>query len=220
MFFRLLLLLSLFCIGEMAAMPPMPKTQTQKPSLTPPAPQPHPGVNIHRDREPPRSQAIEGLFTSPGIVTWRAGEWVGSEHLYNLSKDLSIDVELIKGTPSGIPVNEDRIKEKIIPALKEIGLNTRFSLFPGQKPLPFLHVLIMINPIEKGYVAYCALRLFEEVQLNRVYLKPGIVWQAITWEKQELIVFPPEKMEEMIYKTIQDMVSSFISVYKQKPEKD
>lgn len=157
----------------------------------------------------PRPTALSTVFTSPGIATLQGGSWLGSEHLYNLPSDLGVVVEVIKPPTASVQIAEDKIKGIVSAALKTVYMRTREPIIEKDTPLPFLHVLIIIHPIEKGFVAYCAIRLFEETQMKRIFLKSGIVWQVITWEKQELVITPPDQLSQQIEQTIQSIMTSF-----------
>lgn len=215
LFFLLSLLIqgALISIDEISAAPP--------PQQNPPGqPQQGPGQKKIPPPPPARPPALQTpkniftrlstVFSSPGIAALQGGEWVGTEHLYNLPVDIGLVVEIDKpGSLANVPVTDEKIKELISTSLKSIKLSQREPIITRQTPLPFLHALIIIHPIEKGYVVYCALRLFEEVQITRTYLKPGIVWQAITWEKQELIVTPADQLLEQVQQTFQSMMGTF-----------
>lgn len=158
------------------------------------------------------------IYTSPGIVTRQGSDWVGSENLYNISPQLGVEVEIIKPPSFPIPLSEDQIKEHVITILQDAGLSPRHSVLSRVDVLPFLHVLMMIQPIDRGFAIYCAVRLFEEVQNKRVFFKPGITWQGILWEKQELVISPPDQIQDQVNKTLDGILSSFVGVYKQRPE--
>lgn len=157
---------------------------------------------------------IEGIYTFPGVVALQDGDWVGSEHLYNLSPQIGVVVEIVYSSGNSTSLTEEGILNKITPILKAGGLTVREPLISGTSPLPFLNILIIIHPIEKGYVAYCTGQLFEEVTLRRIQLKPGTTWQAVTWEQQELVVFAKEHLQEQVEKTVQNIVTAFAARYK------
>ena len=165
--------------------------------------------------QPVRPEIMGNVFTSPGIATNQGGQWLGSEHLYNLTPNIGIYPEIVMAPGLPIPITEGSIKEKLMPILRTGGIIPR-TLSAGGTPLPFLHVLIMITPIDKGYVAYCALRLFEEIQNKRVFLPSDVVWQAITWEKQELVTASSEQIMQEIEKTLSNFALSFAERYRMK----
>lgn len=197
------------------------------------------------------------MFTNPGIATFKDGEWVGSEDLYNLSLKMGLVVEIVQ--PPGQPaiLTENGIKDKVIPILKIVGITSREMNvidssalvaaappppkkpvpkpgspkveqkpknivpkdIPIPAPLPFLHILVMLQPIEKGYAVYCTGRLFEAVDLHRINLRGGIYWQAITWEKQELLIVSKEQLQEQVDKSVQTIASAFADRFKSDEEK-
>lgn len=164
-------------------------------------------------KEHAKPLSAEYVYTSPGTAMWQGADWVGNDNLNNLSKNLGIYTEVIQSSHANVSINEEEIKEKISAIIKSGGVES-----PSREinPLPFLHVLIMLQPIEKGFAAYCALRLFEQVDNRRVHFKPGIFWQTITWEKQELILSPPDALQSQLLKTFREMAKSFADQYKQR----
>lgn len=157
------------------------------------------------------------IYSEPGIVTLQGGEWVGNEHLYNLSSSLGVVVDLIKPAGASIALTESALKEKVVSAFKKGHITERNPMINGRTPLPFFHLIVIIQPIEKGYVAYVVGRLFEEAQMKRVELKPNISWQAITWERQELIVFPTEQLQSQIDEAVLSIVNGFVERFNSYP---
>jgi hypothetical protein len=201
-------------------MTPLPSTPMQAPTLNPPSTlqkKPKAQVKPSKVNQQPALEGLQVIFTSPGIATYQNGQWVGSEHLYNLSPDIGLFIEIVQSeTGAKAPINEDAIIDKIVPIFKTGGLKPRPNLLVNGSPLPFLHVLLMISPIEKGFVAFCALRLFEQTDLKRIFLSTDIHWQVITWEKQELIVASTEQIQEQIYKTLTGLATTFADKFKSK----
>lgn len=186
--------------------PPAPKAD-MVPQAPPKAREMHP-----RRPEQQRQQTttVGHLYTAPGIATLQGGQWVGSENLNNLTKDIGVVAEIIAPSTLSVPLTEEALRQKVVSLLQEARLNPHpAESMTKENPLPFLHLLIMVNPIERGFAAYCAGRLFEEVQIKRVFLKPNIVWQAITWEKQELILSPADQLQDSLNRTIQYIIKDF-----------
>ncbi len=167
----------------------------------------------------PTLSTLVNIYTAPGIAKIDGGSWVGSEHLYNLG-EVGVVVEIIAPAGITLPVSEDLLKEKMVTLFKEANVPIRASLFGEQTPLPFLHLLVMVNPIDKGYVAYCALRLFEAVQLSRVQLPPEITWQVISWEKQELTIFATSQLKEQLTTVVQALTKAFADKWKAQSKKE
>lgn len=164
--------------------------------------------------------ANENFFTSPGIARMEGGSWVGSEDLYNLNSDIGTIVEVIKPEmPVALNYSENITQNKVVTILRAAGLAPQMSPFSGlETPLPLLHILLMINPIERGYVVFCALRLFEVAKIARVHLEEGVVWQVVTWEKQELLLTPANQLQEQVDNAFQSMANSFAAAYHQQPK--
>lgn len=223
-FFSILLFSSLM---NLSAQPPSKTPQLEYPPQKKEGPKKTPPPIPKPPQRP--SLNVSTIFSSPGIATLEGNEWVGTDHLYNLPPSIGIVVEIVKPTgvqptpqsttttaatsPSVPGFNpamlEDRIKEIVASSLRAAKIFPRDLLLERGSPLPFLHFLIILHPVEKGYVAYCAGRLFEAVQLSRIFLRTGITFQAITWEKQELLIAPPEQLQQQILETVQTITFSF-----------
>lgn len=168
-----------------------------------------------------QSTGSEEIYNFPGVATLYEGKWIGSENLYNLDVNIGVNVEVIKPSGISISLNEELLKNLVNNLLKSGRLDPRPSLLPSNpsenisSPLPFLHVLVMVYPIEKGFAAICAVRLFEEVRMERINVDKEFKWQVITWEKQELIIASPEQLNELVGKVVADMVVAFVERFKQ-----
>jgi hypothetical protein len=178
--------------------PETPVTPVPKPEL-PPAPLLSPSGSV---------------YTSPGIVTVQGGDWVGNEHLFNLTTEVGIVIEIVGPKGVTLPFSESILKEKVVKLFQEAKIPVRLEN-GSESLLPFFHLLLMINPIEKGFVAYCSGRLFENVQVSRINLPAGIIWQAITWEKQELILFGTTQLQEQVFSVVERVVNAFVTRYKE-----
>lgn len=188
-----------------------PSSPSGQHTLTQPHPPAGPSHLLPQTMEAP-PLSLNTVYTSPGIASLRGGDWVGSEDLYNLTNNIGVHVELV--APKGLSViSEAALFEKVSEILKTVGLHPSLAM-TGANPLPFFHVLIMLQPIDRGYVAYCAGRLFERIDLPRVHLKTGVIWQAITWEKQEIIVSSQEQIQMELMQTISNITTTFAETYK------
>lgn len=161
--------------------------------------------------EPPKVAPGAQLFASPGIVGLRNGQWVGSDDLFNLQRNIEVDIEIVK--PEGgttFLIDSATIKRLVEKMLFDEGLNPRAQPRPEEPPLPLYHVLVLINTINNGFVASCSCRLFEAVTLKRINLQPGITFQAITWEKQDLLILPVEGLSSQIESSVKEMTKEFL----------
>lgn len=154
------------------------------------------------------------FYPNPGIVAQRGGAWIGSDHLYNLTSNIDILVEIFKPDNVDIPITEEIIRSRVADIFKKGGITPIAEQVAGEPPLPFFHVLVMIYPIDKGYVAYCEGRLFEKVQLDRIRLDDLTLLQGITWESQNLIVSPTSQIGEQISKSVDEIAETFVERYR------
>lgn len=204
---------------------PSPTSSTpSKPGTTlepirPPAPPPPPSALPQLKVKPKpvvpfENQPRESLYTFPGVVTWHEGEWIGRENLYNISREIGIDVEIVQPPGITIPLTAGAIKAEVMSMLQRGGIVPGSIFHVGSSPLPFIHVLLMIQPIDKGYAALCSFRFFEETRMDRINLERGLTWQVITWEKQEILVAPPESLQAQVLKILSDIVTAFVGRFK------
>lgn len=195
-------------------MPGQAPSAINKPSAQPfPKPSPEKETPIPRPKLPkPMVASKEGgvPFTLPGIVGLKDGHWVGSDNLYNLSPDISIYIELVQAEDQKFDVDALEIKTRIQEIFSKAGINSAALHAPGEPSLPLYHVLIMLNQIEQYLIASCSCRLFESVNLKRVILEQGITFQAITWEKQDLISASKKDFYPLVEKTIEDFTNGFV----------
>lgn len=153
-------------------------------------------------------------FTLPGIVGLRNGQWVGSDNLYNVSSNISVYVEMIYPENQKIFFNEGELKAKVQAIFTKGGI-TPFALHQPETPaLPLFHVLIMLNQVEPCIMASCSCRLFEAVTIKRAIFDEGITFQAITWEKQDLIASGKQDFTALIEKTVEEFATEFVERFK------
>lgn len=154
--------------------------------------------------------AADDAYPSPGVRAMREGQWLGSDHLFNLSKEMDVIVELVAPQSLKLPFDEAKIKAAIEKKLAGAGITPPAEVKEDKPPLPFFHLLLMISPIEEGYVIYCDGRLFEQVQLSRVVPAEGTALQAITWEKQDLVFSTAVGLEKRVVRCAKEVVDYFI----------
>jgi hypothetical protein len=157
----------------------------------------------------PTTTAFSTPYTLPGIVGLAGGKWIGSDNLYNMRPDISVYVEVIMPEGKVFKINETALKELVIGIFEKGMINSPAVHEPDEPSLPLFHILIMMNSIDQYTIANIDCRLFESVTLKRVILDPGITFQAITWEKQELIAATETEFNNVFTKTIQDLATTF-----------
>lgn len=182
---------------------PFPKPAPQKET-----PLPHPRIPR------PVTTAEGGIpFTLPGIVGLKEGHWVGSDNLYNLNPDISIYVELVMPEDHKFDVDEHELKARVQEIFSKAGITPNALHEPGEPLLPLYHVLVMFNEVEQCLMASCSCRLFESVNLKRVILEAGITFQAITWEKQDVISASKKDFYPLLDKTVDEITAAFVERY-------
>ncbi len=153
-------------------------------------------------------------FSEPGIIGYQNGRWVGSDHLYNLSKDIGVLVEIVHMPDVKTTLDESVIEKIVLDTLRAGGFNANLLNGGTVPPFPYYDVLIITMPMPEGTIAYVGCRLFEEVHLDRVQLAEGVFWQAITWEKQTLVQSSKEDFAKHIYGDVTNMTNYFVQRFK------
>lgn len=158
--------------------------------------------------------SMEDHYGFPGITAQKEGKWVGSDHLLNLPDTIPLDIIISKSENLDIAVPEDKIREIAEKAFTDAGIILTPKAAEGKPPLPFFQILIIIYKIPEGYAFSLDGRLFEEVQLPRIKLSPGVIMQAITWTSDSIHVASSKKVEEELLSSIKDLVNNFVEKYK------
>lgn len=208
------LLTPLLVFSQMPGKPaqsPLNKTSTN-PFAQPPGPKEPAGQK--KMPQPPKPSKIKGgigvPFTLPGIVGLGAGGWAGSDNLFNLRPDIGVYVEIVMPEDKKFDISQVEVTNNILAIFQKAGISPSALREANEPPLPLFHVLIMVNSVEQEIVASCSCRLFEAVTLKRVALDPGITYQAITWEKQDLFSATPKDFKETLTKSVDDLTSNFV----------
>ncbi len=152
------------------------------------------------------------FFPHPGVIFEKNGRWMGDEHLYNLTNNIHVYVEVEKTKGLDVNIDKKKIKDTVAFAFKQsilIPINV-----VQNPPLPFFDVVVLIAPIDKGYAFYCTGRLFEAVTLSRVDFDKNVQFQAVTWEKQSLLIVPKDKLMDEILAAVKDIANSFVERYR------
>lgn len=161
---------------------------------------------------PPKPQAAvpqQASYLNPGILVERGGKWEGGDHLLNLSPHIGVYVTIVKAKTETQIISEEKIKQEVEAIFQEASIQPITLAFPGKPPLPAFQIEILLYPFEKGYAASCAGRLFESVTLDRFKLDPHMAFQAVTWEKQSLIVGPASLFDQQILKQVREIARNF-----------
>jgi hypothetical protein len=153
------------------------------------------------------------VFFQPGILSLRGEGFVGVDHLYNVSGNIPVVVEIEKSANVAVSFSEEKIQQLIEQIFEREGINPIVKPSAGPA-LPFFQVLIMVIPAGEGFSAFCSGRLFEKVELERVALPQGVYFQAITWEFQNLVFASKEDSEKQIDAAVAEIVQQFLSRYK------
>ena len=197
-------------IPQSPAMKPLPQIQTQTQA------QPAPAVPVPAAPSPKPiiSTAKLATYFHPGSLVLEGGKWVGSDNLLNLTNQVGVYVEIVKPKEDKLNLSEEAIKNKVSAIFAAGGLTPSIMGTADQAPLPFFQIKIFLYPIERGYVASCEARLFESILLKRFDLDLGMAYQAITWNRQSLIVAPDAQAIQQIDQQVTEIANSFVEIFR------
>lgn len=152
-------------------------------------------------------------YLHPGILVNFNGVWEGSDHLYNLTKHIGVNVTLVKADDMKIEVTSEILRKNVEAIFQKGFIDPHIVVGPNDAPLPVFEVEIFLYALDKGFVASCQGRLFESVVPGRVKLDNNMAFQAITWEKQSLILGPKEEFAALLTKEVSEMATSFVEKF-------
>ncbi|MEI8125959.1 MAG: hypothetical protein WCG42_09400 [Parachlamydiaceae bacterium] len=209
-----------FGAGSSSGFSPTPTSQS--PTATPPA---TPAKPVHQGITPPSPPPIHPLppkptlpvmaepFNMPGVIGWENEKWVGTDFLGFLSKNITIDIELLKAKDVPSTIDKSMLESLAKEIFRKENLEPETDVKEGP-PLPFLHVLITVYPVAKDrFVILCAPRLFEQVQVIRKDFIPSGYWQAITWEGLDIQLADQSQLDAKIKGMLETAVSGFAKRY-------
>lgn len=150
------------------------------------------------------------FYFHPGTIFFRDDKWHGVDNLLNLPKNFEIQVNIIKSDDITISIDNAFLEGKVQAIFSEAGFSKELSISKISPPLPFFNIVVMIFKYKDGYAAGITSRLFESVQLKRIQIESGGVFQAITWEKTGLIVAKKEEFDNLLSATIMGIVTEFV----------
>jgi hypothetical protein len=160
--------------------------------------------------KPPPSVPQRADYLHPGILVLLNGKWEGSDHLLNLQSNIGVYVTILKPETETLEVTNSQLEKEVAAIFEKGGLKPLTLSPAGKAPLPAFEIEIFIYPIEKGYAAFCDGRLFETAILDRFKMDPNMAFQAITWEKQNLIVGPKSDFAGLLTNTVKEIAETFV----------
>ena len=152
-------------------------------------------------------------YLHPGILVLTNGKWEGSDHLLNLTNQIGVSISIVKPEDEIIDVTQEQLQKQIEAIFNQRHIKPQILTASGQPPLPVFEMEIFIYPIDKGYAACCEGRLFESVKLDRFKMDSNMAFQAITWEKQTLLVGPKTTFTEQLIQNVHAIATAFVERY-------
>lgn len=153
------------------------------------------------------------IFEMPGAVILNNNQWQGVDYLGHLSNRITVDVEIIQSQK----IPEIPAKDILVSYARKL-LNSGDivrQLNPAEgPPIPLLHILLVVYPIDKDrFVIFGNCRLFEHVDVLRKNFIPSGYWQAITWESLDVSLSSAPQLAENLREVVDKLVNGFIERY-------
>lgn len=186
------------------------------------APQPSTQQPKHEEKGPkfiplpgkPALPVMPKPFGMPGVVGFQNGKWAGTDYLGFVANKITVDVEILKGENAPKLPEPSELEHRIAEIFSKSDITPKAELTEGP-PLPFLHVLIIVYPVEKDkYAIIGSCRLFEQIQVMRKNFSPAGYWQGITWENQDIMLSSTEQLDTQIKAVVDKLVNAFVLRYR------
>lgn len=158
-------------------------------------------------------------YLFPGMVGLSKRLWVGSDYLFYLQNNIGVVIELIadkqvKSDEGKVLVVESKLKADAEAIFRKVGINPQSYSIDNAAPLPFFHILIMMYHADSKIFASVSGRLFEEAMPARLNLdSPVGTFQAITWERNEILITSAPQFPEQLELLVKNICDSFIYRY-------
>lgn len=206
----------LFGYGSGSGLGPPSKSGSSSPQLRSPPPKPPAPVKPVPVKPPVKVPlpVMAKPFGMPGVIGIQNDKWEGTDYLGFLSRNIGISVEVLK--PEGVPPVADPsiLENQVAAVFTQENIVPRTDVAEGP-PLPFLHLLIFIYPIDQErFIVFGNGRLFEQVQVVRKDFVPAGVWQAITWETQDLTVAGSDTLDVKVKGIAEKLAAAFAKRYR------
>jgi len=152
-------------------------------------------------------------YLNPGLIGFKDGNWIGTDHLYNIGNSFHVEVEVVQPEPASFSLSEALIKKEIVSLLETKGIQVTREITEASPPLPLFHFLFFALPVGDKIVLSCEGRVIEQVKLGRVVLPEGTYFQGVTWESSALLQTSPAKVEANANRLARKIASNFLDKY-------
>lgn len=150
---------------------------------------------------------------SPGLGTINNGKWYVTDFFYNLPPNIGVNVQIIRPPNKYVPLSESLLERKITAIFQDGGVTPTANALPCEPPLPVYSVTVMAYPCERRCVGVITVQLYEVVQPQRIDEDLSGVWQAVTWERQQLVASSCDDFAQEVESTITNMTLAFVDRY-------
>lgn len=162
------------------------------------------------EQELPPMHPEQPTYTYPGLLAKIGKRWVGNDYLYNMHRNIGVKVEVVRKEGKDISIDEEGLAYIVADIFQRGEIIPESLASEELPPLPFFHILIFAFPSENSNIAFVSGRLFEDALFARYGLDPIGTWQAISWEKQDLVITSPLQFDEQLKKSVANIAATFI----------
>lgn len=165
----------------------------------------------------PQTKKVETpTYYFPGMVALSKRLWVGSDYLFYVPSDIGVAIEVIadKGLmadQTSIVAEEKKLKKNVEQLFQKAGISPQSYSVDNKAPLPFFHLLVMMYLVENKVFMSVTGRYFEEALPARLDLDAPVgTFQAITWEKNEMLIVSASQATEQLDLMVNNITQAFL----------
>lgn len=150
----------------------------------------------------------------PGLATIKNGHWVVNDLFYGLPFNIGVKIDLLRPSDKFVPLDVVALQNRVKGILGGAGIVTEAIVYPCAPPTPIFNVIIMAYPCDRKCVGFITAQLLEPAKPSRIDVDINGVWQAVTWERQSLVVSACETFEAEVGNNLARLASEFSRVFK------
>ncbi len=137
-----------------------------------------------------------------------------TENLTGVRPDLQIDVHLFAPQDERFGLTVAKMEEVLLHELHLCRIKSgQEATINSSQPRPHLLLEAYVQPINDYYAVFMDMRLIEAACPNRITLRPGEVFQGITWERKQSFCTEKYDITAVVLQKTEDMVIEFSTKY-------
>lgn len=137
-----------------------------------------------------------------------------TETLAGVSPDLFVDVQLFAPSDERFVLNQTSLQRILLHELHLCRIKGgQEAAIKGSEPKAQLRLEVYVIPINDYYAVFMDMRLIEAACPNRIALRPGSIFQGITWERKESFCTQKYDITAVVLQKTDDLAKEFTTKY-------